>query len=132
MAHDHARNTPAEHLHSHLNRPDRAEDMKVLAAEFVESFRAARDKAAFLRLAGVPLEIEDEAGGPSLKLVDLRLITEWQVGTAAPSFGSRDLSYQPFPGPMIRERENLAFVYVSLERRREVDLRAFLAARPEI
>ena len=52
------------------------------------------------------------------------------MGTASPSFGSRELSYLPFPGEMIDERTNLAFVYVSSERREEVDLRTFLAERP--
>jgi hypothetical protein len=108
---------------------DEAEALRVLAAEFIESFRTAADKAAFLRLAGVPLEIADADGGPALKLVDVRLTTEWQVGTASPSFGSAELSYLPFPGDMIAERTNLHFVYVSLRRRHEVDLRDFLRPR---
>ncbi len=53
---------------------------------------------SYLRLAGVPLEKPGRGGGPSLKLVDVKLTTEWQVGTASPSFGSRELSYLPYPG----------------------------------
>lgn len=126
IGHNHAH----DHLHSHLPPEDAAADLAVLAAEFIEGFRAARDKAAYLRIAGVPLELEGGAG-PSLKLVDVALTTEWQVGTASPSFGSRELSYLPFPGPMIAERTNMGFVYVSLEEKRVVDLRTFLAGRME-
>ncbi|MEL7184305.1 MAG: hypothetical protein AAGK57_11750, partial [Pseudomonadota bacterium] len=39
--------------------------------------------------------------GPTMKLVDVHLKTEWQVGTASPSFGSRELSYLPYPGDMV-------------------------------
>lgn len=124
--HNHA---PATHLHSHLDPADEAADLQVLTAQFIDGFREARDKAAYLRIAGVPLEIPDEAGGPPLKLVDVTLTTQWQVGTASPSFGSRELSHLPFPGEMIAERTNLGFVYVSLDDKRVVDLRGFLAAR---
>jgi hypothetical protein len=132
MPHDHVhgRNDPAaHHLHSHMEPADEAAELQVLAAQFIDGFREARDKAAYLRIAGVPLELEDEDGGPPLKLVDVALRTEWQVGTASPSFGSRELSYLPFPGEMISERTNLSFEYVSLDRRRSVDLRDLLRAR---
>jgi hypothetical protein len=125
IGHNHAH---GDHLHSHLAPEDEAADLAVLSAEFIEGFRTAKDKAAYLRIAGVPLEI-DGGGGPSLKLVDVTLTTEWQVGTASPSFGSRELSYLPFPGSMIAERTNMGFVYVSLEAKRVVDLRAFLGQR---
>jgi len=128
-AHTHGHNHGQDHLASHMHTPDGAAELQVLAAEFIESFRQARDKMAYLRLACVPLEIEDADGGPGLKLVDVRLSTEWQVGTASPSFGARELSYLPFPGEMIAERTNMAFVYVSLARKQEVDLRSFLADR---
>ena len=61
-----------------------------------------------------------------MKLVDVQLTTEWQVGTASPSFGSRELSYLPYPGEMVTERTNLAFVYVSLDAKDLLDLRTFL------
>jgi hypothetical protein len=134
MPHDHphpqGHNHAADHLHSHMDEPDRAEALRALAAEFIDGFRAAKDKIAHLRLAGVPLELPDEEGGPALKLVDVRLTTEWQVGTASPSFGSRELSWLPFPGSMVSERTNMGFVYVSLERKRVVDLREFLRGHP--
>ena len=130
MPHDHGHNHAEPwHLHSHMPEEDRAAEIAVLARQFIDGFRAAADKAAWLTLAGVPRELPGGEDGPGMKLVDVRIETEWQVGTASPAFGSRELSYLPFPGEMISGRENLVFVYVSLEARHEVDLRAFLAAR---
>ena len=133
MPHDHAahgRNHAGPwHLHSHMPEEDRAAELQVLARQFIDGFRAAADKAAYLSIAGIPREIPGEGGAPAMKLVDVRLETEWQVGTASPAFGSRELSYLPFPGEMIGERENMVFVYVSLEGRRERDLREILRAR---
>ncbi|MEO0401133.1 MAG: hypothetical protein AAF214_02035 [Pseudomonadota bacterium] len=125
IGHNHA----ADHLHSHLKPEDEAADLQVLCAQFIEGFREAKDKAAYLNIAHVPLEIPCSSGGPGLKLVDVALTTEWQVGTASPSFGSRELSYLAFPGDMIIERTNMAFVYVSSQRREDRDLRGFLAER---
>lgn len=128
--HGHGRNHhDGGHLHSHMEPQDHAAELQILATQFIDGFREAKDKAAYLRIAGVPLEIEDAAGGPPLKLVDVTLTTEWQVGTASPSFGSRELSYLPFPGEMIAERTNMGFVYVSLDAKRVRDLRDFLGAR---
>ena len=124
--HDHA-----DHLHSHISEGEAADDLQVLTAQFIDGFREARDKAAYLRIAGVPLEIDDPAGGPTLKLVDVTLTTEWQVGTASPSFGSRELSYLPYPGEMIAERTNMGFVYVSMDAKISRDLRDFLGERSE-
>ena len=121
--HDH------DHLHSALKPEDEAAELQVLAAQFIDGFVAARDKMSYLRLAGVPLEREQPGGGPSMKLVDVHLTTEWQVGTASPSFGSRELSYLPYPGEMVTERTNMSFVYVSLETKEIVDLRSFLRDR---
>ncbi len=128
--HGHGRNHhDGGHLHSHMEPQDHAAELQILATQFIDGFREAKDKAAYLRIAGVPLEIEDEAGGPPLKLVDVTLTTEWQVGTASPSFGTRELSYLPFPGEMIAERTNLGFVYVSMDAKRVRDLRDFLGTR---
>ena len=124
-AHPHDHNHPEDHLHSHMHTPDGAAEMQVLATQFIDGFREAKDKMSYLRLAGVPLEKAD-GEGPGLKLVDVQLTTEWQVGTASPSFGSRELSYLPFPGEMIGERTNLNFIYVSTERKLAWDLRDFL------
>ena len=134
MPHDHAHphdhnHAGPDHLHSHMDAADPAADLQVLADAFIEGFRTARDKAAYLDLAGIPREIACREGGAALKLVDVEATTRWQVGTASPAFGARELSYLPFPGGMIRERADLCFVYVSLDRKEVVDLREFLAAR---
>ncbi|MEM6636460.1 MAG: hypothetical protein AAF667_11270 [Pseudomonadota bacterium] len=121
--------TAVDHLHSHPHQDESAGDIQVLASEFIEGFMGAKDKSAYLELAGIPREIADTQGGPPLKLVDVALTTEWQVGTASPSFGSSELSYLPFPGSMVRERANMGFVYVSLGRKVVVDLRTQLADR---
>ena len=121
--HDH------DHLHSHLKPEDEAAELQVLAEQFIDGFVAAKDKMSYLRLSGVPLERAQPGGGASMKLVDVQLTTEWQVGTASPSFGSRELSYLPYPGEMVTERTNLGFVYVSLDAKEVVDLRSFLHDR---
>lgn len=137
MPHDHVHHHPAhdhnhaqaDHLHSHMRHDDEAADTQVLTDQFIDGFVLAKDKMAYLRIAGVPLEIADPSGGPSMKLVDVQLSTEWQVGTASPSFGSRELSYLPYPGEMVAERTNFGFVYVSLNAKRVVDLRAFISGK---
>lgn len=121
--HNHAH---GDHLHSHMHDHDEAADLQVLATQFIDGFVQAADKAAYLRLAGVPLERPGKGGANALKLVDVELKTEWQVGTASPSFGARELSYLPFPGQMIRERTNMALVYVSMDEKNSLDIRDFL------
>lgn len=118
--HDH------DHLHSHLKPEDEAADLQVLATQFIDGFVQAADKAAYLKLAGVPMERPGKGGDKALKLVDVELKTEWQVGTASPSFGSRELSYLPFPGEMIAERTNMSLVYVSMDEKSLLDIRDFL------
>ncbi|MEM8556092.1 MAG: hypothetical protein AAGF71_14860 [Pseudomonadota bacterium] len=125
IGHNHA----GDHLHSHMAPEDDAADLAVLCTQFIDGFRDAVDKASYLRIAGVPFERSCDQGGPGLKLVDVSLTTDWQVGTASPSFGSKELSYLPFPGEMISERTNMAFVYVSTARREELDLRSFLQSK---
>lgn len=115
-----------DHLHSHMPDADRAEELKVLTTQFIEGFIDAKDKMSYLRIAGVPLEMADPNGGPTLKLVDVTLTTEWQVGTASPSFGSQELSYLPYPGPMVTERTNMGLIYVSLHVKHVEDLRNFM------
>ena len=118
-----------DHLHSHLKPEDEAADLQVLTTQFIDGFVQAADKSAYLRLAGVPLERPGQGGDTALKLVDVELKTEWQVGTASPSFGARELSYLPFPGDMVTERTNMSLVYVSMDEKSLVDIRTFLADR---
>lgn len=124
--HNHAH---ADHLHSHMHEEDAAADLQVLATQFIDGFVQAADKSSYLRLAGVPFERAGAGGAAALKLVDVQLTTEWQVGTASPSFGSRELSYLPYPGSMVRERTNMSLVYVSMDEKVTTDVRDFLASR---
>ncbi|WP_236545392.1 hypothetical protein [Tropicimonas marinistellae] len=110
-----------------MHDADEAADLQVLATQFIDGFVNAADKAAYLRLAGVPFEKPGRGGETALKLVDVELTTEWQVGTASPSFGSRELSYLPYPGSMVSERTNMAFVYVSMDEKTVTDVKDFLA-----
>ena len=126
VGHNHAH---GDHLHSHTAPEDAAADLAVLTAQFIDGFTQAADKSAYLRLAGVPFERPGQGGPTALKLVDVALTTEWQVGTASPSFGTRDLSYLPYPGSMVRERTNMALVYVSMDEKSLWDIRDFLASR---
>lgn len=119
----------ADHLHSHMHHHDEAADLQVLAAQFIDGFVKAADKTSYLKLAGVPFERPGQGGAKALKLVDVELTTDWQVGTASPSFGSRELSYLPFPGEMVRERTNMSLIYVSMDEKSVLDLRDFLHAR---
>lgn len=122
---------PPEHLHSHMHGDDAADDLRDLATAFIEGFRSADDKTSFLRLAGVPFELEDDTGAPTLKLVEVQLSNAYQVATASPAFGTPDLVYLPFHGSMVRDRTDMTFVYVSLFERRDVDLLEFLRGRTD-
>lgn len=115
-----------DHLHSHLHHEDEAADIQVLATQFIDGFVDAKDKSSYLKLAGVPFERPSAAGSKALKLIDVELKTEWQVGTASPSFGSRELSYLPFPGEMVNERTNMSLIYVSMDEKSTLDIRDFL------
>ncbi len=116
----------ADHLHSHLTPEDEAADLQVLTTQFIDGFVTAADKASYLKLAGVPFEIDGSAGAKELKLVDVELSTNWQVGTASPSFGSSELSYLSFPGEMVGERTNMTLVYVSIDEKVTTDIRDFV------
>ena len=118
----------ADHLHSHLHGADesRREELQSLSQAFIEGFRQAEDKTSFLRIAGIPFE-RPSLDGRTLKLVDVEITAGYQVGTASPAFGSPELVYMPFPGPMVRERTAVRFVYVSLKEREDVDLLEILA-----
>lgn len=120
-----------DHLHSHLKPEDDAQDLQLLTAQFIDGFVQAADKTSYLRLAGVPFERPGKGGSTALKLVDVSLSTEWQVGTASPSFGARELSYLPFPGEMVRERTNMSLIYVSMDEKSTLDIREFLAKKDQ-
>lgn len=125
----HGHNGGGEHFHSHMHEDGEEQEVAALAAEFVSSFRDAEDKAAFLSLAGIPREMASQTGGPTLKLVDARETTEWQVGTASPAFGTRELSYLPYSGDLIKERSRFDLTYVSILERRDIRIEEIIAER---
>ncbi len=118
------------HLHSHPRGRVEAEsqdEVDLLAETFVAGYEKADDKIGFLRLSGIPFEPPDADGGPVLKLVEVRRLDCDQVGSASPGFGSRELVYHPFTKDMVGRRTEISLVFVSLEQRRVVSLRALLA-----
>lgn len=126
--HNHA---GVDHLHSHVHGAsagERAEELQALATSFIDGFRSADDKTSYLRLAGVPFH---RPGTDSLvqHLVDAKIVSNWQIGTASPAFASRELVYMPLPGTMISERETMTFTYVSLTERNDVGLIDLLTER---
>ena len=98
------------------------DDILVLSSEFIEGFNQSNDKASYLKLSGVPSEIKSENNGPHLKLINARIETVWQLGTASPSFGSCELSYLPYSGSLITSTTNLIFTYVSMREKIEKNL----------
>ena len=132
MSHSHGHNhgPASDHLHSHPHVSGKTiakDDLVQLAEAFIEGFRDADDKTSFLRLANIPFEVPGRAGAPSLKLVDATVSNGYQIGTAAPGFGSDDLVYMPYPGSMVRARTQMVFTYVSLRERRDLNLMEHLA-----
>ena len=119
------------HLHSHVHQHsarDRDEELKVLMEGFIDGFRAAADKTSYLRIAGVPFQ-RPGSDGLTLRLVDAHIDSNWQIATASPAFGSRELVYMPYPGGMVRGRETMSFVYVSLTERADISLTEILMER---
>lgn len=117
-AHDH------EHMHSHVHtdsKRERLDRLQALAASFIDGFRKADDKPAFLELAGIPPR-RDGSDGLKQHLVDAAIESKWQLGTASPAFASRELVHLPYPAAMVQERETMRFTYVSLTERADIDL----------
>ncbi len=129
--HNHAH--AADHLHSHVHGTsgrERAEELRVLATNFIDGFRKADDKTSWLRLAGISFQRKG-SDGLTMNLVDVAIDANWQIGTASPAFASRELVYLPFPGSMVNHRENMTFTYVSLTERADIDLLEILGHRLE-
>lgn len=120
-----------DHMHSHVHTdPDKEklDRLSALAAAFMEGFRKAEDKPAFLELSGVP-QSRQGSDGFKMHLIDVAISSTWQMGTASPAFMSKDLAYLPYPSSMINERETLTFTYVSLTERYDLGLLEFLKER---
>ncbi|TYC65732.1 hypothetical protein FMN63_25515 [Stappia sp. BW2] len=120
-----------DHLHSHVHgasQTGRAEELRALAESFIDGFRAAEDKTSYLRLAGVPFH-RPGTDGLVQHLVDAKIVSNWQVGTASPAFASRELVYMSLPGSMVKARETMTFTFVSLSERSDIDLIDILTTR---
>lgn len=125
----HNRASPGEHMHSHVHadpHKERADRLKALAAAFMEGFRKAEDKPAFVELAGIPGKRRG-SDGLTMHLVDTAIESNWQLGTASPAFASRELVHLPYPAAMVHERERMTFTYVSLTERSDIELVTLLA-----
>ena len=109
-------------LHSHISERDKNDDILTLSSEFIEGFTHSSDKMAFLKISGFPNELASSTGGPPLKLINARIETCWQIGTASPSFGKKELSYLPYPKELVTFVTNMIFTFVSLNEKQEVDL----------
>ena len=90
------------------------EDHQAIESAFIEGFRSAGDKLAFLRLARIPLELA-RADKPGLKLMQVLIEEIHEVGRASPGFASRELVYHPLPGKLATAKARLAFRYVSTD-----------------
>lgn len=126
--HPHTHNHEHDHLHSHVHGDSGSEqraELQTLATQFVDGFREAKDKTSYLRLARVDFQ-RPGTDGLAMHLVDTNITSNWQIGTASPAFGSRELVYMPFPGEMVSERETMTFTYVSFTEREDVDLMTIL------
>lgn len=110
----------AVHPHGASAHSHDAEQEGLLELAFIQGFRAAADKRAFLELAGIPWEIRQ--GGAVYRLMQVALNQCYDVGSAGPGFGGRDLVYHPLPGAMVREMHELRFIYLSIEGRAEFTL----------
>jgi hypothetical protein len=102
------------------------EHLHAAEAAFVEGFRAASDKQAFLALARIPLELA-APDGPGLKLVQVLLEDTVEVGRASRGFASRELVYQPLPAKLVTSETRLRFRYISADAVRELSLADVIA-----
>lgn len=119
-----------DHMHSHVHvdpSKERLDRLQALATSFIDGFRKADDKPAFMELAGIPT-VRIGSDGLKMHLIDTVIESKWQLGTASPAFAQRDLVYLPYPASMVEERERMIFVYVSLSERADIDLVAALDA----
>ena len=105
-----------------------AEEIKLLERVFVDGYRKAEDKLGFLRLSGIPMELDVE-GQPPAKLVEVKVAETFTVGTAGPGFGSEELVYHPLPGEMVTSESVLEFLFVHAKGKETYSLNQLLAIR---
>lgn len=95
------------------------ERMNLMEAAFIEGFRDASDKLGFQMLARIPMELDRDAAD-GLKLVEVKIEDAYEVGSAHPGFGTRELIYHALPGAMVQQETRLTFIYVSMSGRQEL------------
>ncbi len=111
-------NAPHDHMgHAHTHDPV---EERLAEIAFIQGFRAATDKRAFLVLTHIPQEMS--RNGAALKLMQVVIGDRYEVGAASPGFGGGGMVYHPLPGAMIRETAELHFVYVAIDQRLELTL----------
>ena len=120
VGHNHSHDHMHSHVHFSVDKEHR-DKLQALAKSFIEGFRKADDKPAFLELVGIKTSRQGK-DGLTLHLVDTAIESKWQLGTASPAFCSKELIYMPYPAQMVGERETMTFTYVSLTERCDLDL----------
>lgn len=105
-----------------------AEEIKHLEQAFADGYRSATDKLGFMRLMGIPMEVQVE-GQPPSKMVEVKMTQAFTVGQAGPGFGSAELVYHPLPGKMVTDKCALEFVFVHAKGMHTLSLAELLAIR---
>jgi len=85
-------------------------DFDLVEAAFVEGFARASDPTSFLRLAGVPFEVDDPQGG-RLMLLRVESGASTDIGLVTPGLGGERHRYAPLPAKLVSTRPSLALVY---------------------
>ena len=105
-----------------------AEEIKLLERAFIDGYRKAEDKLGFLKLSGLPMELDLEQL-PACKLVEVKIAETFTVGTAGPGFGSKELVYHPLPGEMVTSETTLEFLFVHAGGTESFNLAQLMAIR---
>lgn len=108
-----------------------AEEIKHLEQAFTDGYRHATDKLGFVRLMGIPMELNVE-GQPPSKMIEVKMAQVFTVGQAGPGFGSSELVYHPLPGKMVTDTCALEFVFVHAKGLQSLSLAELLAIRDGI
>jgi hypothetical protein len=104
--------------HGGADAPDgreQADARRAITRAFVDGFRAAADKQAFLALAGVHASVERD--GERFYLVEVTLADRYAVGQVSRGFASAALVHQPLPPALVAAEAELGFAYVGPSRR---------------
>ena len=117
------------YVHSHIHgQGEQEEGARLLEQAFIAGFRTAADPASFLRLAGVPRELE--RNDDVLRLLEVRIVERTVVGAVTPGFGTRQLVYHPFPSALTTGDASVAFVYCGEKGVRELAWDEAMSPRP--